>query len=199
MPHSAPVIHTRDIFENANQGSPLTSARTRQRSESIVIERFAETDKLTAKGSNYHVWKEHQKRALGSEGLFDLVNGIEIKPDEQDGLLVIERWRRRDFRAQCQLALNMDMNLYGEFGVGEDESASSLWREINARFECTLLLAQVFADARLRAKRMQAGESMEDHINDMRKLKVEFCNAGGKLEDVEWLRIVMASLQKHPE
>lgn len=190
-PASAPVF-SQDVFgiESSNQN---------QKFEDIKIQHYPKEKVLTENGSNFHPWKKITKLVLVSSNLMGMLDGSENKPDKRDGLLAYERWRIRDSKVKTQLAMNMVFELYNELDEDDEQSALELWEAVHTRFEHTSMMAQASAGARLRNLIMKNGTSMTDHIKELRKLKGEFSNVGGRLEDQDWLTIIMHSLRKHKE
>ena len=109
-----------------------------------------------------------------------------------------DKWKQIDSMVHTQMVVNMEQALYGELSFDEMTSAQ-LWTAIIGRFEEHSKLAQNTAHARLCEKRIKEGESMSNHIIELRKFKATYLNAEGTLTSSQWHTIIVTSLDDHSQ
>lgn len=217
-PHSSHISSSYRSIHNSSNKSLPTTPRTPRRSpssnqllrpidlfqrepsmkpaEEFRVQRFKEADVLNASGMNYFAWKKVMRVCLRNSGLLGIVDRSEPKPKE--GRSAIEKWETKDRNAKTQLVMNMDMALYNQLEEDELQPSYCLWEEVNIRFEQNSAMARAGASQRLRTKPIKQGESMFNHIQALRVLRGELTNLGGKLDDEEWMSIIINSLATHP-
>lgn len=104
--------------------------------------RFAAADRLDETGSNFCGWIIAIEISLAARGLLEVTKGDDtVSPAEREprgNSREIKEWERRDALARAQLAFNVTQDLLGQL---DTRSASSLFRDIQARFKYQLAIA----------------------------------------------------------
>lgn len=169
-----------------------------KRAEDYSIQKFAKGDKLNHTGSNFFAWKGIQEMILRYHQWFDTVNGRTSPPDPDDDPETLLLWDKLDNLAKTQLALNMDFSLYGEL-QSEIGSAADLWKLLNERFGQRNVNSRTAASSRLHAKRLGDTETFKEHITELRKLRSNLTESGGKITSEEWHSIILKSISEHSQ
>lgn len=151
--------------------------------------KISEANHLKEDGSNYFAWKGQITLALESRALADVAFGISAKPDPADADYAA--WKTNDVAARAQIGLTMDGTLLSQFDAS---TAAQLWTALKTRFEATTLMNLTVATAKLQAKKVGSNERMDTHITTLRRLRANVHQAGGKISEDEFCRIVANSL-----
>lgn len=134
---------------------------------------FSDNEKLAADGGNFMSWKAIQVRILKMNEWYGVVSGLVPKPHLDDDINKYLRWNRMDDLAQTQLALNMDRGLYHQLSQLVHTS-KELWDVQEKRFASRGSAKAILVGQQLQNKRIRPGESMKDHIAEMRSLWSEY-------------------------
>lgn len=155
--------------------------------------KMTESQILNEGATHYHGWTILAGIYLKSAGLFDLVTGIEAKPEAtQANLDAISAWQTRDAIATAQLSTYVSLGL---LTLLDTSSAASMWLSIQSQFQFTGAAAIILANRELTGKTIGPTESMEDHVQSLRRLKSAYLSAGGTLTTDQWKVIIIQSLQ----
>lgn len=146
---------------------------------------------LNDDGLNYDNWLKANKVQMRLKGVWNIASGAEVRPPSGSSASDIADWDRRDNLAIAQLALNMPLSLIGQLNI---DSAHQLYSDLNSRFAKTAEIRVVLTARTLREKTIQPTQTMADHINDLRKARIEYLNSGGELSNKEWRLIILLSL-----
>lgn len=92
----------------------------------------------------------------------------------------------------------MDFSLYGEL-QSEIGSAADLWKLLNERFGQRNVNSRTAASSRLHAKRLGDTETFKEHITELRKLRSNLTESGGKITSEEWHSIILKSISEHSQ
>ena len=193
---SEPSTSTQSV-RNPQPGQPDVLGQTaKTKPEDFRIDKFSKGDRLQANGSNFFAWKGLIEMVLIGNGWFDHVSETSVAPASTSDAHIL--WTQVDNLVKGQLCLNMEQSLYGELQA-HFTSAKELWSILHKRFGERGGLAEEVAHTELRNKRIQTGETFDQHIVRLRELRTNYLNCGVSLRDSEWHAIIIRSLSDHPD
>lgn len=175
---------------------PIVSSKTKP--EEQQIDKLSEKDRLKSDGSNFFTWVTLLKSSMRTKGWLDFAEGRTRKPNLALDPRAYQTWQRTDDLTKHQIGMNMDASLYHQLGRTAN-SAFDLWSAVMKRFEANNFEARLDAELRMEMKRIRTGESMKQHIAELRKLRDECIDRGAELSERKWLSIIAKSLSEHPE
>lgn len=167
-----------------------------RRPQDYKIDKFSESSMLQADGSNFVTWKRRIVIALRNRKWEPYALGNAPPPDESTDPQGFMVWKHIDSLVVAQISSNMVDSLFGEISTDEMTS-SELWNNVTTHFQESSELAQTTIYTKLCGKRIQEGETMKEHILQLRNLKAEYANRGGNLTKAQWHSIIVSSLEQH--
>lgn len=184
-PINTSIIH-REFTSGTSRMSSSDSATAGSKEGPIKVGELLRED-----GTNYDNWLKANKIQLRLKGCWDIAAGKELRPTDGASASELRDWDRRANLAVAQFALNMPLSLIGQLDI---DSAHKLFTDLNTRFAKSADIREILASSALRGKHIGPTETMADHINALRQLRVNYLNAGGLLTDKEWRIIILISL-----
>ena len=154
--------------------------------------KMPEDQKLKEGSAHFYGWQKQATIFLTSTGLFSIVNGTEKRPAGNAPADEVANWETRDNRAKAQLSSYISLGLLSQVDI---VSAYTMWTSIEQRFHMSGAAAMAIAHKALLNKQIGPTEKMLTHIQELRALRTEYYNAGGRLDDVDWKVIIMGSLR----
>lgn len=148
---SRPTSPQRTETEIDHQTLPLLTRR--KGPEDYKVKEFSSENHLKANGSNFTAWKRLTRLLLRNNKWESFALGTAPCPNKEDYPSEYATWQQIDSLVLSQLAMNMELTLYGEISSDEMSSAE-LWKAIIDRFEEHSELAQTTVHAKLCGKRV---------------------------------------------
>ena len=153
------------------------------------MEESFKVEKLT--GPNYHSWKFSMKMLLVGKDLWDVLNGSEVlEPDASD--VERKKFRKRENYALsiiC-LAVNTSLHIY----IRSAKTPQEAWRNLADRFEEKSLARKIFYRRKLYSCRLERGQSMEDHVNDIKTISEHLESLDDPVQEKDLVMILISSL-----
>lgn len=177
---------------------PPSTVPAKLKPEEQQIDKLNEKDRLKSDGSNFFTWVTLLKSSLRTKGWLDFAEGRARRPVIAIDPSGYQTWQRIDDLTKHQIGMTMESSLYHQLGRNA-VSACDLWSGVMKRFEANNFEARLDAELRLEMKRIRTGESMKQHITELRKLRDECIDRGAELSDRKWLSIIAKSLSDHPD
>ena len=193
---SEPSTSTQSVRNPQPEQPDVLGQTAKTKPEDFRIDKFSKGDRLQANGSNFFAWKGLIEMVLIGNGWFDHVSETSVAPASTSDAHIL--WTQVDNLVKGQLCLNMEQSLYGELQA-HFTSAKELWSILHKRFGERGGLAEEVAHTELRNKRIQTGETFDQHIVRLRELRTNYLNCGVSLRDSEWHAIIIRSLSDHPD
>ena len=153
------------------------------------MEESFKVEKLT--GPNYHSWKFSMKMLLVGKDLWDVVNGSEVlEPDASD--VERKKFRKRENYALSVicLAVNTSLHIY----VRSAKTPQEAWRNLADRFEEKSLARKIFYHRKLYSCRLERGQSMEDHVNNIKTISEHLESLDDPVQEKDLVMILLSSL-----
>ena len=113
-------------------------------------------------GSNYPTWKIQCQMALMKDGLWRIVNGSEVAPEEEDRRAKF--MTRRD-RALAIIVLSVEPSLL--YLLGNPEDPVAVWKKLADQFQKKTWANKLELRRKLYSLRLKDGDSVHAHIKSM--------------------------------
>ena len=146
---------------------------------------------MSLKSGNYPTWKIQMKMALLKENLWNIVNGSEILPEnnEQDAQ---GKFNRRKDRALATIVLAVDPSLL--YLIGEPEDPKTVWEALQGQFQKKTWANKLSLRRKLYGLKLVEGRSVQEHCKEMIELFNELAVVGDPVEEEDRVVHLLASL-----
>ena len=142
-------------------------------------------------GSNYVTWKIQCKMALIKEGLWKIVEGIEVAPSEEDAANHAKFMSRRD-RALATVVLAVEPRLL--YLIGEPSDPKEVWRKLQEQFQKKSWANKLELRRKLHSLRMKDGESVQEYVRKITELFNALAEIEAPLSEEDRVIYLLASL-----
>ena len=142
------------------------------------------------KGSNYPTWKVQCKMALMREGLWQIVNGTETRPDDMGEART--KFNKAFDKALATIVLSVDSSLL--YLLGEPTSPITVWKTLSNQFQKRSWANRLHLRKKLYALKLRDGDSVQDHIRTMTETFSELAVVGDAISDEDRVVYLLASL-----
>ena len=167
---------------------PLVEIVTRKQNKTKMEESF-NVEKLT--GPNYHSWKFSMKMLLVGKDLWDVVNGSEVvEPNASE--VERKKFRKRENYALSVICLAVSTSLH--IYVRSAKTPGEAWRNLADRFEEKSLARKIFYRRKLYSCRLERGQSMEDHVNNIKTISEHLESLDDPVQEKDLVMILISSL-----
>jgi transposase InsO family protein len=146
-------------------------------------------DKLEA--SNFSSWKLRLKMILIDRGLWEVVDGTELKP-APDNKALYDAFIKKDNQALAQIVLTLSNSQLVH--VRNASSSRDAWRNICSAFEAKGLAAKVYLRRQFFTIKFTDSGSMQDHINKIRDLADQLNEMEAGVSDEDLAMTLLCSL-----
>ena len=146
-------------------------------------------NKLTSE--NYHSWKFQVKLLLLGKDLWDIVTGKEVlktDPTEEEK----EKFRKREQQALSYIGLSVTQGQ--QIYLRNVDKAKEAWDILAKHFEDKSLSKVIYYRRKLYATRLEKGQSMISHVNQIRTLQEHLEAIGDNVTDKDLVIILLSSL-----
>jgi hypothetical protein len=142
-------------------------------------------------GTNFSSWKFRLKMVLIDRNLWDIVDGAEANPGNED-LSLFGNFTKRDNQALAQIALTVSNSQL--IHIRNASSARDAWLKLCSAFEAKGLAAKVYLRRQFFTVKLQDGVSMQSHINMVRDLADQLDGIGAPVSDEDLAMTLLCSL-----
>jgi len=118
-------------------------------------------------GSNYPTWRVQCRMALMKEGLWNIVNGSETAPQEENADAHAKFLVRRD-RALATIVLSVDPSLL--YLLGNPENPVTVGKKLSDQFHKKTWANKLELRRKLYSLRLKDGEPVQAHIKAMTEI-----------------------------
>jgi len=151
------------------------------------------------KGNNWLPWKTRIDAILTKEKLSRLVYGSEKRPVAADPGKVtgeetsrMNEWDDKDGKARSIIVLNIsDSEMIYVMGA---KTAAEMWKKLTSVKESSSGMAKLIARRKLYRTFAEEGADITEHVTKLTSIKEELNTMGVKIEDADFLDILMTSL-----
>lgn len=154
-----------------------------------TITKLRDEDQLQINGNNFSSWKKIHIILFEAQGVYDIVNGLNPKPNDKSPNYA--EWIDKDAKARAQLCINLQLALLSDIPI---DTANDIWKTLIARFETTDSLTRSLAHSELKDFKITDKIPIKNQIAIFRDLRGAYINAGGELTDSDWKDIIIGSL-----
>ena len=116
-------------------------------------------------GTNYATWKVQCKMTLMKEGVWNIVNGLEVLPEDQNARL--KYYERRD-KALAIIVLNVKTSLL--YLLGDPVDPKEVWLKIQDQFQKKSWANKLILKRKSNALKLKDGETMQGHVKAMMEI-----------------------------
>ena len=141
-------------------------------------------------GNNYPTWKVQCQMALMKDGLWDIVNGTEVRPHDDERAMV--QFNKSWNKALATIVLSVDPSLL--YLIGEPNSPIEVWRKLSNQFQKKTWANKLHLRKKLYSLKLKDGESVQEHIKVMTETFNELSIIGDPISDEDRVVHVLASL-----
>ena len=141
-------------------------------------------------GSNYETWKVQCKMALLKEGLWNIVNGTEVAPEDTDA--GYSKLVGRSDKALAIVDLSVDPTLL--YLIGEPTDPKAVWVKLANQFQKKMWANKLEMRRKLHSMRMREGDSVQGHIRQMTEVFNELSALDAPMSEEDQVICLLASL-----
>ncbi len=142
-------------------------------------------------GKNYPTWKIQCRMALMKDGLWGIVSGTEVAPDEGNAEAFVKYMSRKD-SALAIIVLGVDPTLL--YMLGDPEDPTEVWRRLQDQFQRKTWSNKLQLRRRLFSLKLRDGEPVHEHIKTMTELFEELAVIGDPVTEEDRVVHLLAGL-----
>ena len=151
--------------------------------------------------TNYNTWKVQCRMVLMREGLWRIVNGTEVEP-EDNGIVgqggnaaAVNKYIARKEKALATIVLSIEPSLL--YLVGDPQEPSVLWEQLSEQFQKKSWANKLSLRRKLMDLTLNDNEPVKDHIKAMTEIFQELSVVGDHIDDEARVVHLLASLRNH--
>ena len=142
-------------------------------------------------GSNYPTWKLQMRMVLTKMGVWRIVEGTEVAPDEHD--VAFRKYSERRDRALATIVLGVKTNLL--YLIGSDpQDPVEVWDKLSNQFQKRTWANKLALRRKLHGLRLRDHESVQEHIKAMVEVFDELAVIGEAIDEEDRVVQILASL-----
>ena len=147
------------------------------------------TNMIALNETNYHTWKIQCKMALMKEGLWNIVNGIDVIPEAEDAKLryIVER-----DRALAIIVLSIQPTLL--YLIGDPQDPAVVWRKLSEQFQKKTWANKLALRRKLYGLKLRNDKPVQEHVKAMTEIFEELSVIGDPIEEEDRVVHLLASL-----
>ena len=148
-------------------------------------------EKLTTE--NYHNWKYSMKLYLLGKGLWDIITGDEVLPDEAEEPAK-KAFKKRENLALAAIGLNVSKGLH--IYVRNEITPKGAWDKLANHFEKKTLSKIIYYRRKLYAAKAESDTNMHSHVNYIKTIAEHLEAIGDAVVEKDLSIILLSSLPK---
>lgn len=140
-------------------------------------------------GENYPLWRWRIQLLLTDKGLWEIVAEDTEEPVEAEA--------RKEYKAKCSKAFTYIGLTLGDVPASqilEAKTPRQAWKRLEAIYEAKSMINKLAVKRELGNLRYVEGESIQKHIDTMRKLMRRLASLGAPIEEKEQIYTILCSL-----
>ena len=142
-------------------------------------------------GSNFPSWKIQCRMALLKQGVWRIVEGTEVPPDEYDEVN-FRKYNDRKDRALSTIVLAVETSLL--YLLGDPQDPQEVWNKLCDQFQRKTWANKLNLRRRLYSLRLKDDESVQNHVKQMVEIFDELAIIGEPIEEEDRVVHVLSSL-----
>ena len=147
---------------------------------------------VALKGPNYATWKVQCRMVLMKYGVWKIVEGTEIAPDENNHVAMGKYNDRRD-KALSTIVLALDTSLLYLLG-SEPKDPVVVWKQLSDQFQAKTWANKLTLRRKLFGLRLSENQSVQDHTKSMIEIFDELAVIGYPVEEEDRVVQLLSSL-----
>ena len=140
-------------------------------------------------GKNYPTWKVQCKMALMKDGLWNIVDGTELRPLNERQLL---NYMERRNKALATIVLGVETNLL--YLLGDPEDPEIVWKKLASQFQKSSWANKLCLRGKLHHMKLKKDEPIQPHIKSMIETFEELAVIGYPIEEEDKVVHLLTSL-----
>ena len=142
-------------------------------------------------GSNFPSWKIQCRMALLKQGVWRIVEGTEVPPDEYDEVN-FRKYNDRKDRALSTIVLAVETSLL--YLLGDPQDPQEVWNKLCDQFQRKTWANKLNLRRRLYSLRLKDDEPVQNHVKQMVEIFDELAIIGEPIEEEDRVVHVLSSL-----
>ena len=143
-------------------------------------------------GSNYPTWKLQCRMALLKQGVWKIVDGTEVCPDENDQPGNYRKFCERRDRALSTIVLAVETSLL--YLLGDPQDPMEVWNKLCDQFQKKTWANKLTLRRRLYSLKLKDGEPVQGHIKQIVEIFEELAVIGQPIEEEDRVVHILSSL-----
>ncbi|UYV79065.1 hypothetical protein LAZ67_17000981, partial [Cordylochernes scorpioides] len=140
-------------------------------------------------GTNYQIWKYQIEIILRQQGLLDLVEGIDVKPEEESQKVA---WNKRNDKAMVIISTAIVFKQLEHLITCD--TAQKQWTRLKSIYEQRSTKSLLVIQQQFYSYKMNEKDAMSKHISKIEGLIKQLCELGEKLSEDAFMAKVLGSL-----
>ena len=142
------------------------------------------------KGENYPTWKVQCKMSLMKDGLWGIVSGTEVEPEE--GTQAHAKFLTRRDHALAIIVLSLDPSLL--YLIGDPTDPAAVWTKLSTQFQRKTWANKLALRRRLHSLRLRDGQKVQDHMKSITEIFDGLAVLGDDISNEDRVVYLLASL-----
>ena len=155
----------------------------------MAAELTVKTGMTPLNGSNYATWKIHCKMSLMKDGLWNIANGTEVAPEDNDAR---RKFQIRSDRALALIVLSVEPSLL--YLLGDPQDPAIVWKNLADQFQKKTWANKLALRRKLYALKLKENGNVQQHIKSMMEIFEELNIIGDPIEEEDRVVHLLASL-----
>ena len=143
-------------------------------------------------GSNFPTWKIQVRMALLKQGVWKIVEGTEVCPDEYDQPANYRKFCERRDRALSTIVLAVETSLL--YLLGDPQDPMEVWNKLCDQFQKKTWANKLTLRRRLYSLKLKDGEPVQGHIKQIVEIFEELAVIGQPIEEEDRVVHILSSL-----
>ncbi|UYV85057.1 K02A2.6-like, partial [Cordylochernes scorpioides] len=140
-------------------------------------------------GTNYQIWKYQIEIILRQQGVLDLVEGIDVKPEEESQKVA---WNKRNDKAMVIISTAI---VYKQLEhLITCDTAQKQWTRLKSIYEQISTTSLLAIQQQFYSYKMNEKDAMSNHISKIEGLIKQLCELGEKVSEAAFMAKVLGSL-----
>ena len=115
-------------------------------------------------GANFPTWKLQVRMVLMKQGVWKIVNGTEVAPDEEN-IIATSKFNDRRDKALSTIVLAVETSLL--YLLGDPQDPVEVWNKLCDQFQAKTWANKLSLRRKLYSLKLKENESVQDHIKAM--------------------------------
>ena len=142
-------------------------------------------------GANFPTWKLQVRMVLMKQGVWKIVNGTEVAPDEEN-IIATSKFNDRRDKALSTIVLAVETSLL--YLLGDPQDPVEVWNKLCDQFQAKTWANKLSLRRKLYSLKLKENESVQDHIKAMVEIFDSLAVIGEEVEEEDRVVHILTSL-----